>query len=439
MSSVSVESGHRWWSAALMAGSGVAAVLSILIGGPGSAAAAALFALSGVLVALSQGASSRDDSRLLWAAVGAAAMASALLAWLDDRTPLVIAVLATAGLVGLVVVVLTVHAFTWSLAGAPEWLVDADSRGVEFRERALLSLARWRDRLRQHPRRSPQRVYRLLLRDSSDMVWCGPTGRPIAFSHLNVRLHPQTAAALDEWVPLEAIAADAAQNYADVHAEQPRRSASVAVLISTDPRVPVGSNAVAGSFREAESVEVIARASARLTGPYYGSRGARPADQLATPQRDGARVSLISGSGSAQSVGRASATQVLGPRPKGVLGEPGTAESAQRGELVLRRCEPGGAVIPGAQEYRLPADRTWTAGRSSTAGIPLPEKHVSRQHLDLMPGLTGWLVVDRSSLGTTLNGRRLPPGTPTRIASGDILELGGTSDSSEQRVLLQVV
>jgi hypothetical protein len=68
---------------------------------------------------------------------------------------------------------------------------------------------------------------------------------------------------------------------------------------------------------------------------------------------------------------------------------------------------PGGAVI----------------GRSSEADIVIAANEVSRRHAQILPDRDGWTLSDLNSTnGVRLNGRAL--GVPTRLADGDVIELG---------------
>jgi len=68
---------------------------------------------------------------------------------------------------------------------------------------------------------------------------------------------------------------------------------------------------------------------------------------------------------------------------------------------------PGGAVI----------------GRSGDADIVIAASEVSRRHAQIAPDRDGWTLTDLGSTnGVRLNGR--PVGVPTRLADGDVIELG---------------
>lgn len=66
----------------------------------------------------------------------------------------------------------------------------------------------------------------------------------------------------------------------------------------------------------------------------------------------------------------------------------------------------------------------WTAGRESDCEIQLHNPKVSRKHFELHKNQDGYFVTDLgSSNGTLLNGQKIPPHEPTRIMSGDRLEV----------------
>jgi hypothetical protein len=62
-------------------------------------------------------------------------------------------------------------------------------------------------------------------------------------------------------------------------------------------------------------------------------------------------------------------------------------------------------------------------GRSSDADIVISAHEVSRRHAQIAPDRDGWTLIDLDSTnGVRLNGR--PVGVPTRLADGDVIELG---------------
>ncbi|MGZ3722800.1 MAG: FHA domain-containing protein [Bdellovibrionales bacterium] len=66
----------------------------------------------------------------------------------------------------------------------------------------------------------------------------------------------------------------------------------------------------------------------------------------------------------------------------------------------------------------------WVAGRDHTCEIPIESPHVSRKHFELVRTKEGFFVTDLgSSNGTKVNGVRIPPHEPTRVESGDELQV----------------
>lgn len=64
-------------------------------------------------------------------------------------------------------------------------------------------------------------------------------------------------------------------------------------------------------------------------------------------------------------------------------------------------------------------------GRAAEADVCLLHESIGREHARLMPLGQGWMIVDLGSpAGTSLNGVRLDPSTPTPIAAADLLRLG---------------
>jgi FHA domain len=68
------------------------------------------------------------------------------------------------------------------------------------------------------------------------------------------------------------------------------------------------------------------------------------------------------------------------------------------------------------------------AGRSAQCDIPLSDELASRRHFQLQRTPAGWQIEDLNSTnGTSLNGRRLPPGVPVPVALSDRITVGRTS------------
>jgi len=99
------------------------------------------------------------------------------------------------------------------------------------------------------------------------------------------------------------------------------------------------------------------------------------------------------------------------------------------------------------QRLSLVGDRL-VAGRSAQCDIRLSDELASRSHFQLQRTPAGWQIEDlRSTNGTLLNGRRLPPGAPVPVALSHRITVGHTtfvmqrsaishqpSDSSDQRI-----
>jgi hypothetical protein len=85
------------------------------------------------------------------------------------------------------------------------------------------------------------------------------------------------------------------------------------------------------------------------------------------------------------------------------------------------------ALVP-AERDRRPHELRGDAvviGRSSAAAIRVDDGRVSRTHATLRRGDDGWTVTDeRSSNGTRINGRAVPPDEPTPLRDGDELDIG---------------
>jgi hypothetical protein len=112
------------------------------------------------------------------------------------------------------------------------------------------------------------------------------------------------------------------------------------------------------------------------------------------------------------------------PEPRRLGGPP--VPEAVSGEVLPRAyvdiggrrvaVDPGGAVI----------------GRSTDADIVIAMHEVSRRHAQITPDRDGWTLSDLGSTnGVRLNGR--PLGVPTRLADGDVIELGAVELTFEVR------
>jgi pSer/pThr/pTyr-binding forkhead associated (FHA) protein len=79
------------------------------------------------------------------------------------------------------------------------------------------------------------------------------------------------------------------------------------------------------------------------------------------------------------------------------------------------------------QRLPLVGDRL-VAGRSAQCEIRLSDELASRSHFQLQRTPAGWQIEDlRSTNGTLLNGRRLPPGAPVPVALSDRITVGHTT------------
>ncbi|BBY25138.1 ABC transporter ATP-binding protein [Mycobacterium stomatepiae] len=92
---------------------------------------------------------------------------------------------------------------------------------------------------------------------------------------------------------------------------------------------------------------------------------------------------------------------------------------------------PGLELRAGGRTWQATGGRSWSIGRAHEADIQLENPRVSRQHAVLQPTPAGWVLVNRSSNGMFVNGRRvesLPIGQPVTVvlgsaSSGQALEL----------------
>ena len=76
----------------------------------------------------------------------------------------------------------------------------------------------------------------------------------------------------------------------------------------------------------------------------------------------------------------------------------------------------------------------WTAGRDHDCEILIDSPHVSRKHFEVARTKEGFFITDLgSSNGTKINGNRIPPHEPTRIESGDEIQVMNISMSFEIR------
>jgi hypothetical protein len=99
-----------------------------------------------------------------------------------------------------------------------------------------------------------------------------------------------------------------------------------------------------------------------------------------------------------------------------------------RPQIQLRTDALSGEVLPRAYVdiggRRVAVDPAGAViGRSTDADIVIAMHEVSRRHAQITPDRDGWTLTDLGSTnGVRLNGR--PVGVPTRLADGDVIELG---------------
>lgn len=100
--------------------------------------------------------------------------------------------------------------------------------------------------------------------------------------------------------------------------------------------------------------------------------------------------------------------------------------SALSGEVL-----PGAYLHIGGQEVAI-APAGAVIGRSPDCDIVIAANEVSRRHAQVSPDAEGWVLTDLGSTnGVRLNGR--PIGVPTRLADGDVIELGSVELVFEAR------
>ena len=64
-------------------------------------------------------------------------------------------------------------------------------------------------------------------------------------------------------------------------------------------------------------------------------------------------------------------------------------------------------VRAGGRIWQATGSRSWSIGRAHEADIQLENPRVSRHHAVLQPTPAGWVLVNRSSNGMFVNGRRV--------------------------------
>jgi hypothetical protein len=406
-----------------------------------------------------------------------------------DRAVIGVLLLMVALLFALAVAIFALVVVLMSQTNPPAWMLDEDETLLGLPRRMRLALDRAVRRLRERPNRSAERLIADLAKAADATVWEQSKSAATAYSHLHIALHPQTVERIDQWMPIEDVAAETAYGYARAHQARPRKSSLVVVLIGADPEVPVGRCTVEGTFREASPARPTARAWARLAGPLaprlandahrFGGSAIPPSpatrqmpQELAAgedPTRalllaEGDRTRILPGGSAAAAdpeaadpeaadpeaadpeaadpVDPAASTallEVAGPEPTPVPPAPAGPPAPPAppvGVLHVQRCQPGGGVLPDAPDHVLAAGRSWTVGRDRAADVQCPEPHVSRLHAEFVPGADGWSIIDRSSRGTLVNGRPVTSGIPSPVRPGDVVELGTPSRLESVRVLL---
>jgi ABC transport system ATP-binding/permease protein len=84
---------------------------------------------------------------------------------------------------------------------------------------------------------------------------------------------------------------------------------------------------------------------------------------------------------------------------------------------------PGLELRAGGRTWQATAGRSWSIGRAFDADVQLENPRVSRHHAVLQPTPAGWVLVNRSSNGMFVNGRRvesLPITQPITVVLGSV-------------------
>jgi hypothetical protein len=360
-------------------------------------------------------------------------------AWLLPVRHLLSGLLAT---VALALGVTVVGFVLWVLAGLamPEPGVRLDGpRALLRHARATVALRvhQVRMALGQAPWRTPQRVVAVTASALCDRVASLPTGNA-AFPALEVCLHPRTVTRLDAWMPIEDVAWHWAQAYSSSHAKTPRVSDTVNVVVSRDPTVPLNRAAVRPGFRVPTPTDALAVAEAPLIGRPVAEGSDRRAVARLAPDAPAP-------SAAAAEAGHTTRLPAAGPRPT----ETSATETIplHHAPTVRAYSGPGAAaalsLIPvdaadgrptGAPPMPVPAPAA-RIGRAAGADLRLMDPHLSRDHAELRLSDGVWTIVDRNSTGgTRVNGRRLEPGVPERLADGVLVEFGSPGSQGRRTV-----
>jgi hypothetical protein len=198
--------------------------------------------------------------------------------WLAGRTVFEL-VLVVLTVVFLMVVALAAAATAWlSRDQAPEFLRDASGAVLPFGRRMLALAREGVRRGSARPWRTPESIVASVAAQMAKMAWSSPQGW-IAYSNLRVSMHPDTLARLDGWMAVEHVAGQWARGYADRRKRTRRLSDTVHLVVAADARAPTGAWRVVGSFQPNRSPEVVAEATAALSGP----RAEAPAPGMRRP------------------------------------------------------------------------------------------------------------------------------------------------------------
>ncbi|MGB8019860.1 MAG: FHA domain-containing protein [Candidatus Nanopelagicales bacterium] len=365
----------------------------------------------------------------------------------------IVALLATQGrylVSGLLLAVVMV--FALAMAGLLVWLLAGLARpgrhvSLDGPRAALRSLrsglgstfGRLRLALGSAPWRRPDRVLSATTALVCAEVAQLPSG-PAAFPAIEVSLNPETVQRIDAWMPIEDVAWHLAAAYARQHADLPRVSDTVTVVVVRDRQVPVNRAVVRSGFRVPGNPEAAGLARAALAGrSVFRAEGLLDAERMA-PQRQAPAPPQPDPT----LVIRASAIR---QDPEHTVRIP-SATARQQPTVVVPPAEPQPTVVVPPAEPRpsdclelipahprtgepttqtpivVRAPRT-TIGRAADRDVQLTGSHVSRDHAEIKLLATGWVVTDRhSTRGTYVDGTAILPGIPHILQPGSLIEIG---------------